>query len=74
MLSYQTSVGRHQAFEFFKPVEDDVDLSRPSFLLYCLDHHEPLAVGCDVLSDLFLVYNEQRSVTGDRELVSLLPA
>jgi len=26
------SVGRHQAIEFFKPVLDDVDLTRLSFL------------------------------------------
>ena len=38
---------RHQAFEFFKPVEDDVDLGRSRFLH--LDHHEPLAVGCDIV-------------------------
>ncbi len=25
-LAEHGSVGRHQAFEFFKPVEDDVDL------------------------------------------------
>jgi len=43
------SVRRHQAFEFFKPVEDDVDLACPSFLLYCLDHQKPLAVARDIV-------------------------
>jgi len=37
-------VGRHQAFEFFKPVEDDDDLAlRLSFP----DHQESLAVWRD---------------------------
>jgi len=40
-------VGRHQAFEFFKPVEDDVDLALLSPLF--LDHQESLPVGGDVV-------------------------
>ena len=40
-------VGRHQAFEFFKLVEDDVDLGLVGSLF--LNHQEPLAVGMDVV-------------------------
>ncbi len=39
-------VYRHQAFEFFKPVEDDVDLA---WALFFLDHQESLAVRGGVL-------------------------
>ncbi len=38
------SVGGHQAFEFFKPVENDVDLAR-----FLFDHHELLAVSRDIV-------------------------
>jgi len=53
MLSSQTSVRRHQAFEFFKPVEDDVDLG-PSSLSQVVkvcrkDHYKPFTVGFDVI-------------------------
>ncbi len=40
------SVGRHQAFEFFKPVLDDVDLGRG---LVPPNHQESLSVGGDVV-------------------------
>ncbi len=44
-------VSRHQAFEFFSPVEDDVDLVLLSPLFfYCLDHQKPLAVRGDVVA------------------------
>ncbi len=36
----------HRAFEFFKPVKDDVDLGQFSF---SLDHQEPLSVWGDVV-------------------------
>ncbi len=36
---------RYQAFEFFQPVEDDVDLGRLLLLRAVLNHHEPLAIG-----------------------------
>ncbi len=42
------SVGRHQAFEFFKPVEDDVDLAGLA-AFYWFDHQKALAVGGDVV-------------------------
>ena len=34
-------VGRHQPFEFFKPVEDDVDFGLSGFLLTSFGHKEP---------------------------------
>jgi hypothetical protein len=38
-------VGGHQVFEFFKPVEDDVDSGWLSFIFVCcLDHQKPLTV------------------------------
>ena len=37
----------HQAFEFFKPVEDDVDLG--FLLLFLLDHQKALSVWGDVI-------------------------
>jgi hypothetical protein len=38
-------VGVHQAFEFFKPVEDDVASGWLSFIFVCcLDHQKPLTV------------------------------
>jgi len=38
--------GRHQAFEFFKPVEDDVDLACLPFLFVrFFDHQESLPIG-----------------------------
>ncbi len=37
---------RHQAFEFFKPVEDDVDLGLLPLLFFCcLDHQKSLPIG-----------------------------
>jgi hypothetical protein len=38
-------MGRHQAFEIFKPVENDVDLGYP----LCPDHQKPLSVGGNVV-------------------------
>jgi len=37
-------VGWSEAFEFFKPVEDDVDLARLLLLPAFLNHHEPPSV------------------------------
>ncbi len=49
-LADHSLVGGHHAFEFFKPVKDDVDLGLLSPLFfYCLDHQEALAVGRDVI-------------------------
>jgi len=45
------SVSRHQAFEFFKPVEDDVDLGRGplTFVTGFLNHQKPLAIGRNIV-------------------------
>ena len=42
-------VRRHQAFEFFKPVEDDNYFRRHQILL-ALDHQEMLPIGGDVVT------------------------
>jgi len=39
-------VGGHQVFEFFKPVEDDVDLG---WVIVLLNHHETLSVRREVV-------------------------
>jgi len=41
--SQRSGFPRHQAFEFFKPVEDEVDLVLLPLLF--LDHQEPLPIG-----------------------------
>ncbi len=41
--------GWHQAFEFFKPVEDDYYFRRHQILL-TLDHQETLAIGGNIVT------------------------
>ncbi len=43
VLAQLSSVGRHQAFEFLKPVEDDVDLGWPLSILTRLSTDVPHA-------------------------------
>ena len=44
VICRQLSAARgHQALDFFKPVEDNVDLAGASF--FCLDHQESLPIG-----------------------------
>jgi len=50
-------VGRHQAFEFFKPVEDDKYFRRYQFLL-TLDHQEPLAIEGDLAHAAFTDFSQ----------------
>lgn len=40
-----TSVGRHQALEFFKPIQHDVDLHRCHSLLSCLNRKD-FSISC----------------------------
>ena len=42
-------VRRYQAFEFLKPVEDDVDLGGRSFHVTCSDHDEALAIRSHII-------------------------
>ncbi len=47
-LKLESSPRRHQALEFFEPVEDEAQLGGLQFLLADFDHQEALTVRCDV--------------------------
>ena len=62
-ISLATDTGHFNLLTTFKPVQHDVDLGRCRILLLTiLDHHKPLAVGCDVVVCTLLMGNRRRHV------------
>ena len=59
-------VGGDEAFEFLEPIEDDHEFSGSLLIFVVLDHHETLAVRCNIVCPHWAA----RVITAEQDLRS----